>query len=359
MSYGGADVHGRPGLLRDRRRAALSRRAADGVTAREPPLLVLLGPTASGKEAAAVHAAAELDAELVVADSVKPYRGLAIAAAAPPPEHAARVPHHLVGVLEPEERLHAARWAELARAAIGDIRARGRTPLVVGGTALYLKALLSGLFAGPGADEELRERLRAEEDATPGALHARLSQVDPDAAARIHPNDRKRLLRALEVHAVTGRPISAAQSQWDAPPSTAARLVGLRRTRDDLRARIELRVRVMAEAGLVAEIRTLVDAGRLGPTAREAIGVKELVPYLERRRAGVPEGPRELPDALEAVRAHTWQLARRQGTWWRRFEGVTWLDVAADEPAAQTGRRVAAAFRSAPEPDGPPIATHP
>jgi len=305
------------------------------------PLLVLLGPTAGGKESSAVHAAPLLDAELIVADSVKPYRGLAIAAAAPPAAHAARVPHDLVGCLEPTERLHAARWVALAGAAIDDVRARGRTPLVVGGTALYLKALLYGLFEGPAADHAVRARLRAEEAAAPGSLHARLVAVDPDAAARIHANDLKRLLRALEVFETTGRPISDVQREWGGAPRLPYRAVGLRRGRDDLRDRIRRRVDRMVAAGLVAEVAALVEADLLGPTAAEAIGVKELVPLIREGRTGDPAA---LAAALEAIRAHTWQLARRQATWWRRFPGVTWLDVAPDEPPEETGRRVAEAL---------------
>jgi tRNA dimethylallyltransferase len=297
-----------------------------------------------------VHAAPLLDAELVVADSVKPYRGLGIAAAAPPPEHAERVPHHLVGCLDPATRLHAARWVELAEVAIADVRHRGRTPLVVGGTALYLKALLFGLFEGPPADEALRDRLRAEEDAAPGTLHARLTTVDPEAAARIHPNDRKRLLRALEVQEKTGRPISEIQQEWGGVPRRPYRAVGLRRSREDLRDRLERRIARMVDQGLVAEIEARVEAGDLGPTAREAIGVKELVPLIE---SGRQSDPAALASALEEIRAHTWQLARRQGTWWKRFPDVTWLDVPPDEPAEETGRRVAEALR----PDGPAFAT--
>ena len=303
------------------------------------PLFVILGPTASGKESAAVHAAPLLCAELIVADSVKPYRGLGIAAAAPPPEHAARVPHHLVGCLAPSERLHAARWVALAESAIADVRSRGKTPLLVGGTALYLTALLVGLFEGPPADETLRARLRADEAAAPGILHERLCYVDPEAAARIHANDRKRLLRALEVHEKTGRPISEVQQEWGGGPRIAYRALGLRRQRDDLRDRIERRIARMVAQGLVAEVAARVAAGDLGPTAAEAIGIKELVPLI---RAGRETDAGSLAQALEQIRAHTWQLARRQTTWWKRFPDVEWLDIAAGESAEQVGARAAA-----------------
>lgn len=307
-------------------------------------LLVLIGPTAGGKEAAAVHAAPLLGAELVVADSVKPYRGLHIASAAPPPGHVERVPHHLVGVLEPTERLHAARWAGLARAAIDRIRAAGARPLIVGGTALYLKALLFGLFEGPARDDALRARLEEEAEGDPGALHRRLAAVDPESAARLHSNDTKRLLRALEVHAATGSPISALQQQWGEGPDAPFIAVGLRRDRDDLRDRIARRVRRMFDQGLLDEVRTLEREGRLGPTATEAIGVKELLPLLRAERETGAIDAAALCAAAESIRAHTWQLARRQTTWWKRFPDVTWLDVAADEPPERTGERAAHAF---------------
>ncbi len=312
------------------------------------PLLVLLGATATGKEAAAVHAAPLLGAEIVCADSAKPYRGLGIAAAAPPPAHVEAVPHHLVAVLDPSETLNAARWSNLARAAIAGISSRGRRPLVVGGTALYLKALLFGMFEGPSADAELRARLRAEEVALPGSLHARLASVDPVTAARLHRNDTKRLLRAIEVHEKTGRSITDLQKEWAAGPSEPYVAVGLRRDPADLRCRIDARVDRMVADGLLEEVRALVAAGRLGPTASEMIGVKELVPAL---RAEIETGIRDaaaIAKAIGEVKQHSWVLARRQGTWWKGFPGIRWLDVSPDEGAGSIGRRVAAEFGEAP-----------
>ena len=309
--------------------ATASERAA------EPPLLVLVGPTAGGKSGAALHAAPVLDAEIVVCDSVKAYRGLEIASAAPTTAVREQVPHHLVSCVDPAEHLNAARWLALAEEAIEVVRGRGRVPLVVAGTPLYLRALLYGLLDGPPRDAALRERLTLEEGASPGSLHGRLRDVDNDAAERIHPNDLKRLLRALEVHAATGRPISAQQTQWSAP-RRPYRAVGLRRSRDDLRSRIVRRIDRMFAAGLHEQVAALLASGDAGPTAREAIGVKEL--------AGVPLDAPEpaLARAREELRAHTWQLARHQRTWWRRFPGIHWLDVSADEPAAELGERVAA-----------------
>jgi len=305
---------------------------------------VLLGATASGKEAAAVHAAPLLDAEIVCADSAKPYRGLEIAAAAPPEGHARAVPHHLVGVLDPSERLNAARWTSMARATIDEISGRGRRPLVVGGTALYLKSLLYGMFDGPPADAELRARLRAEEAATPGTLHARLAAVDPTSAARLHRNDVKRLLRAVEVFEKTGRAISGLQREWSAGPLTPYVGVGLRRDPKDLRRRIDARVDRMVAGGLVDEVRALVAAGRLGPTAAEMIGVKELAPALRRETETGVRDETSIAAAVAQIKQHTWIFAKRQATWWKSFPDVRWLDVAEDEPPETTGRRTADAF---------------
>lgn len=308
------------------------------------PLLVILGPTASGKESTASWVAPHLDAELVVCDSVKPYRGLGIASAAPPPGHEAEVPHHLVGVVEPWEPLNAARWLELAERVIRRIRARGRRPLVAGGTALYLKSMLFGIFEGPAADRELRARLEAEERSAPGTLHARVQGIDPVTAARVHRNDTKRLVRAIEVHEKTGRPISEQQGEWDSGPRMPYVAVGIRRRREDLVRRIDVRVDRMVEAGLLDEIRALLEPGRLGPTASEAIGVKELVPVL---RAEAETGALDraaLEEALERVRIHTRQLSRHQMKWWRRFPDVHWLDVEPDETREELGRRALAVF---------------
>jgi tRNA dimethylallyltransferase len=225
-----------------------------------------------------------------------------------------------------------------ARAAIADIAARGRLPLVVGGTALYLKSLTEGLFDGPPADPALRDRLnhRAQREGVP-ALHRELVALDPAAAARIHPNDRKRIVRALEVHELTGRPLSAQQQQWGrADPAYDITWIGLHRSRDDLHRRIEQRVRRMFDAGLVEEVRRLPAApGGLGPTAGEALAYREVVEHLAGRMT--------LAEAMQATVAHTRQFAKRQLTWFRRFAAVNWIDVPPEEPAERTAERIAAA----------------
>jgi len=312
-----------------------------------PPVLVLLGSTASGKESAALRAAPLLGAEIACADSVKPYRGLAIASAAPDAAARASVRHHLVEVVDPSERMTAARWCALAESAVDDARGRGVPLLFVGGTALYLRAFLFGLFEAPPRRPEVRERLAAQESAAPGTLHARLREVDPVAAARIHPNDAKRLFRALEVFEATGRPISAAQEQWSGAPRRPYVALGLRRSRADLYSRIDRRIDALVASGLADEVRALAAADRLGPTAAEAIGVKELLPALRREISTGVRDPAALAEAILLLRRHTRAFARRQETWWRKFPGVRWIDVPPDESPETTGERIAAHFEDA------------
>jgi len=299
-----------------------------------PPLLrVLCGPTASGKESVALHLAPLLGAEVLVLDSMKVYRGMDVGTSKVPAAARARIPHHLVDILDPAETMSASRFLALADAAAADIAARGKSVLVVGGTTLYLKSLLFGLFEGPEADLPLRARLEAEGVA---ALHARLSKSDPAAAAKIGPTDLRRLIRAVEVLEKTGRPISELQQEWKAlKPRYPHRLLALRRPRADLHARIAARVRAMEREGLVEEVERLRGApGGLGRTAGQAIGYKEILDHLEGRVATREE-------ALEKVRTRSNKLARAQETWLRSFPGMAFLDVPADEPAEVTARRAA------------------
>ena len=309
--------------------------------ARATPILVITGPTASGKERLALAVAGRLGGEIVSADSMKVYRGLDVGTAKPSPNHRRRVPHHAIDVADPDETFSVARWLELAEAAVADIRARGRTPVVSGGTPFYLKALLEGLFEGPDADPDLRRRLRAEA-AEHGSehLHGRLARVDPEAAGRIHPNDLRRIVRALEVQEKTGRPISDLQRQWgERRPEYRPLLVAIRRRRDDLTGRITDRARRMLDGGLVDEVRTLLDRdGRLARGPRQALGYAEVLAYLA--------GDLAEDDLLEAIVAHTRQFARRQVSWLRRFEGVTWLSADPDTPTDGLADRVVALWRA-------------
>ena len=280
------------------------------------PLLVIIGATASGKSELALQVAARTGSELLSVDSMQVYRGMDIGTAKPAADEQRRVRHHLIDVVEPTDTFTVARFVEMADATIADAAAR-KVPLVAtGGTPLYYKALFEGMFEGPGASREIRDRLRLLSN---DALHARLAAVDPAAASRLHRNDTKRLIRALEVHELTGQPISALQKEWGDPrPRHPAVWVGLDWDRDALNRRINARVKAMVEAGWLDETRQLLARhGELSRTAAEATGYAELIAHLR--------GTISLDDAIEQIKIATRQLARRQMKWFRRFRDVTWL----------------------------------
>jgi tRNA dimethylallyltransferase len=301
-------------------------------SARERQLSLLLGCTAVGKTALSLPLAERLGAEIISVDSMQIYRRMDIGTAKPSEAERQRVRHHLIDVAEPAEPFSAARFVEQADAAIADIHGRGQAALAVAGTPFYLMALLYGLFEGPSADAEVRARIRqrAEREGA-AALHSELARIDPEAARRIHPNDMRRIERALEVWELTGRPISALQRQWTRPPRYPFRAVGLRRSREDLSRRINARVRGMIEAGLVDEVRRLISEpgcpqpGDLSEQARQALGYAEMIAHLR--------GETSLNDAVEAIKINTRRFAKSQRTWFRRIPGVHWLDVPAETEA--------------------------
>ena len=298
-------------------------------------LFLLTGCTAAGKEAVALRLADRFCGEIVSVDSMKVYRGMDIGSAKPSAEARRRVRHHMIDVVDPVEEFSLARYLEGAARAKADIRARHRVPIFSGGAPLYARGLLYGLFDGPAADWELRRKLmaRAARDGNE-ALHRELGALDPAAAARIHPNDLKRVARAIEVARVTGSPISGRQTQFSGPPQPS-RVAALRRGRLDLRARIEARVDRMFEAGLVEETRSL--AGRMGRTARMGVGYRETLEYLD--------GVRDLAATRKRICQRTWRLSRKQTTWLGNFDRVDWVDVAPDESADSVADRVEALWR--------------
>jgi tRNA dimethylallyltransferase len=280
--------------------------------------LVLTGPTGSGKTALALALAERLGAEVVGMDSMTLYRGMDVGTAKPTPEERRRVPHHLIDVLEPWESASVAWWLRQAEAVCREIESRGKWALFVGGTPLYLKALLCGLFDGPPADEAVRARLTAEaERSGPAALHQRLATVDPPSAARLHPNDVRRVVRALEVWELTGRPISDWQRQWPAAtagPPAEGRVLWLDLPREVLYQRINARVEAMAAAGLVDEVRRLRSLPQpLSREAAQALGYKETFDYLDGRAT--------LLETLERIKTRSRNFAKRQLTWFRHLPG--------------------------------------
>ncbi len=284
------------------------------------PLLIVTGTTGSGKNRLGAHVARRLGGEVLSLDSMKVYRGMDIGTAKPSSDLMKLAPHHLVDVRDPEEHMDLAMFLSLAEKVVAEVHGRRRPLVVVGGTAMYLTGLLYGVHGGPPRDEAFRENLRRErDDVGVGALHARLAKVDPESAARIDPNDYQRIERALELHALTGRPASAHRRDWFRAPRYPFRLYSVTWPRDVLRARIEERVDRMMEAGWLEEVRGLMEGSRLGPEASQALGYKELARFLE-------EGVPPLDEVVAAIKTRTWQFARRQMTWMRKFEDATRLE---------------------------------
>ncbi|MEW6741649.1 MAG: tRNA (adenosine(37)-N6)-dimethylallyltransferase MiaA [Planctomycetota bacterium] len=281
-------------------------------------VLVLTGPTASGKKSVARLIASDLHAEILAMDSVKIYRGMNIGAAK---GWGGEGPAHLIDLAEPTETFSTGSYLEAARRAVSEIRARGLLPLFVGGAGLYLFALLRGFFDGPAADAAVRERLR-HEAAAAGIehLHARLERIDPATAARVGKRDSRRIIRALEVFDLTGQPISVLRAERTRPPIDGIfRVAGLRWPRDELDARIHRRLREMFAGDFLDECRALLARGELAPEPRGAIGYREAFACLR--------GELDLEEAMTRATIATRRLARRQQTWFRQFPEIQWVDV--------------------------------
>jgi len=295
----------------------------------------LTGPTAGRKTEVGVALAQRLGAEIVSMDSMALYRGMDIGTAKPTQREQGVVRHHLIDILEPHEEFSVAEYLAAAERAANDIRSRGTEVLFVGGTPLYLKALLRGLFQGPPADWELRRRL--EEEATrlgPEAFHQRLGEVDPRSARWIHPNDTRRIVRALEVHAKTGLPISAHQQQFAVGlPAEACRVFVLDWPKELLAARIDERVERMFAAGLVEETRRLLGGPRpLSKTASQALGYREVIEHLQ--------GQRGLEETIALVKIHTRQFAKRQRTWFRGLSECRFVPLSDRMSAEEVAEQV-------------------
>jgi len=308
----------------------------DASPARPPALdcWYLTGPTASGKTLVGLELAERLNAEIISLDSMTIYREMDIGTAKPSPADRARVPHHLLDLVNPDEEFSVANFVDAAHQTIQDLRRRGREVLFVGGTPLYLKALLRGIFQGPPADWEFRQEVEREiETAGIEALHQRLEQVDPVTAARLHPNDKRRIIRALEVNKLTGRPISHQQTQFDeGTPASDCRVFVLEWPRPLLHERIALRVQHMFDQGLVDEVRRLlVKYTALSRTAAQAVGYREVIEHLR--------GEHDLATTIQRVIFRTRQFARRQETWFRSLSECRRVpDITSLSPAAVAQR---------------------
>lgn len=297
------------------------------------PLIVICGPTAVGKTAVAVEVAGQLGTEVISADSMQVYRHLSVGTAKPTSEELRGVPCKMVDIVDPDYQFNLGDFVEAATGHVERLLTEGRVPVVCGGTGLYIRGLLHGVFDGPTRDMETRRTLaeRAERDGLP-ALHEELARVDPAAAARIPKADRQRILRALEVWHVTGRRISDLQTQGTDAQRWPARTFVLALPRELLYQRINDRVALMVERGLLDEVRRYLDAGfqRTNPAVR-ALGYAELIEHLE--------GSRTLESALEAMAHKSRNYAKRQLTWFRGVREAEWVDVSG-KTAAEIARHI-------------------
>jgi tRNA dimethylallyltransferase len=294
----------------------------------------ITGATASGKTQASIELARRLNAEVISLDSMAIYRGMDVGTAKVSPALQSEVPHHLIDIVEPTEPFSVSRYRELALSTIQEIRQRGRSVIFVGGSALYLKALLRGIFRGPPADPGFRQQIEEElQHVDLAELHRRLQQIDPVSAHKLHPRDKRRIIRALEVYRLTGEPISHLQNEFETAHSPQdCKVFTLRHPREVLHGRIQKRVDWMFRQGLVEEVSGLLARhGRLGHTASQAVGYREVVGHLQ--------GDYDLSRTQELVLYRTRRFARHQETWFRGLAECRMIDLPpglADEEISET-----------------------
>ena len=286
----------------------------------KPLVLFLVGPTAGGKTDTAVELAQKINAEIISADSMQVYRKMDILSAKPSKEQLSMVPHHLIDILDPAEEYNAAIFREKALECIEQIVAKNKIPLIVGGTGLYVKALTKGIFSDNAKDEQLRKQLAKEAQHLGNAhLYERLKQVDPEAASKIHPNDLRRIIRAIEVYEISGSPISELQSCIEGLDARYEyRIFGIRRERKELYQRIEQRVDLMFEQGFLEEAEKLL-ALNLSHTAKQALGIKQVKDYKDNKLT--------LEEAKSLVKRDSRRYAKRQLTWFCAQKDIIWLEA--------------------------------
>ena len=296
-----------------------------------PPILTLIGPTCVGKTTVGMALAQRLGAEILSADSRQIYRYMDIGTAKPTMEEQQAVRHHLIDIINPEDRFSAGEYARQAGTLITGLQQQGTTPLIVGGAGLYVQALMGGLFHAPDIPSEVRQHLKEQfQEQTTDRLYHTLKAVDPEASVRIHPNDRQRIERALEVYEATGIPLT----EWHrknkpTKPDWSLRLIGLKRDRVELYKRIDQRVDQMIDLGLVEEVRRLLDLGYNEEThALKTFGYAEILDYIK--------GLLPLQEAVNKIRRQTRRYAKRQLTWFRNREEILWIEISPDESASTT-----------------------
>lgn len=302
-----------------------------------PDLLVIVGPTAVGKTALSLQLAEEFSGEIISGDSMQVYREMDIGTAKATKEERRKIPHHLIDIIDPDASFSVQEFQQLAREKIDDIYRRNHLPMLVGGTGLYVEAITHG-YDMPRVPEqrEIRRQYQqlAEEEGTL-ALHQRLREVDPITADKLHPNDQRRIIRALEVYHATGKPFSEQKGKQTSPYHLL--WIGLTMPREHLYERINLRVDQMIKDGLVEEVRHLKEKGfHRGLTSMQAIGYKEIMSYLE--------GEMTLDEAIDLIKRGTRKFAKRQLSWFRRLPEIHWFDVTKEEVFAEIQRLVAGKF---------------
>ena len=296
-------------------------------------VVFLLGPTAIGKSEVAVHLARKINAEIISCDSMQVYKGMDIVSSAPAKALLRQVAHHLLGVISPCKEYNVATYRREAMKKIRKIIKKGKVPLCVGGTGLYVSILIDGIFQAAPADEKIRSRLyRQAERLGSIYLYRKLKKVDPEAAEKIHPHDQRRIIRALEVFAATGKPISQLQKRRHGlGEEYELKIICLNMPRDKLYQRIDRRVEKMFRQGLVSEVKRLLRL-KLSRTASQAIGIRELEGYFA--------GRYDLAVAKGLVKRHSRTFAKRQLTWFRRDQRINWLEVKAGEKPILTAERI-------------------
>jgi tRNA dimethylallyltransferase len=298
-------------------------------------IIFIVGPTAVGKSEISMLLAQHVNAEIVCCDALQVYREISVASDKPSRQSRSQISHHVLDVVSVTEDFNVARYRQLAQAAIEDILARGKTPLIVGGSGMYMSVLLDGIFEGSDSNDDLKEELTQELAIKgPMVMHERLRFLDPQAAARIHPNDPQRLIRALQVALSTGQPLSQLQQQreglWGKMP---IKLFVLNRPREELYQRVEARIDQMFANGLIEEIRQ-VETLPLSATARKLIGIPEVM--------GCLNGEYDIERAKYLMKLHTRHYVKRQLTWFRRDKRLTWIDIAQDQSTVHIAEIIAA-----------------
>lgn len=283
-------------------------------------LIFILGPTAVGKTELSITVAKRIDAEIISLDSRQIYLNMDIGTAKPTPKERQQVPHHLIDFVQPNQSFTVADYQELADQKIQEICERRKQPMFVGGSGLYFRAVVDGLFEGPSADQKLRAKLREEaQEFGREKLHQKLAKIDPKTAEKVHPNDLVRVIRAIEVYKKTGEPISELQSQWNEQPRYDFVAIGLNRPRELLYKRIEQRVYKMIEEGLIEEVEQLLEKYPRDCRAMQSFGYREIASYLN--------GEIELEKAIELTCRRTRRYAKRQLTWFRNDDRIQWLNL--------------------------------